>query len=435
MLQKRSPLISCIIPVYNKEKYLKRALDSALNQTLSNFEIISIDDASTDNSLNILREFEAKDERVIVLEQNENVGAAVSRNRGLKMASGKYVIFLDADDFFYPDMLRKAYTLIDDNEAEIVLFSYCEKRMNAEGKFIRSAKSVFPNKQIQTPEDFASVLFKINSAPWNKLVDIRLLKEREIEFQSLPNCNDVFWSLAVLFSAKKIVVSDAVLVEYYIGQKGCLSNRREKQKHYIIEAFDKVLDFLLKNHFSEEIIFMYIRYVLYQYLAIITSENYTEEVKEDIGNCFRNSNLLKYINGMVETNDGFYDIEKALLKNIESGKVKTIYGYFSDAVGDIMKKAKINKRKVALWGCGIRGKKLLDELDKQERQIDYVIDMSETVRKETYKGYRIYSYAQVKDAVDIIVITNSGLMSEICQNAEGKLVIDLYTYCSFDFKN
>ena len=89
------PKISVIIPVYNVEKYIKNCLDSLINQTFDNFEIILIDDASNDNSLKMIKEYQKKDSRVIVFEQKENFGAAIARNKGIELARGKYIQFLE----------------------------------------------------------------------------------------------------------------------------------------------------------------------------------------------------------------------------------------------------------------------------------------------------------------------------------------------------
>ena len=102
-----TPKISVIIPVYNAEKYLEKCLDSILQQTFREIEVICGDDGSQDASKQILRRYASQDARVIVVEQ-KNMYAGVARNRGMELAKGKYLIFLDADDFFHPDMLRRA---------------------------------------------------------------------------------------------------------------------------------------------------------------------------------------------------------------------------------------------------------------------------------------------------------------------------------------
>ena len=100
-----NPMVSVIIPVYNAEAYLEECLDSVVNQTLKNIEIICVNDGSTDNSLDILKEYQEKDDRVIIINQ-ENQGAGVARNQGIKVAKGNYLSILDADDFFELNMLE-----------------------------------------------------------------------------------------------------------------------------------------------------------------------------------------------------------------------------------------------------------------------------------------------------------------------------------------
>lgn len=101
-MEKITPKVSIIVPVYNVENYLRKCLDSLINQTLKNIEIICINDGSTDNSLSILEEYASKDERIIVINQ-ENAGVSSARNRGLEIATGEYIAFVDADDSVTPD--------------------------------------------------------------------------------------------------------------------------------------------------------------------------------------------------------------------------------------------------------------------------------------------------------------------------------------------
>ena len=127
--------VSVIIPVYNTEKYLRECLDSVLNQTLREIEVICVDDGSTDNSLQILKEYQKKDERVIIIEQ-ENSGAAVARNKALNVAKGEFIAFIDADDY-YPDerVLKDLYFAVKDKKVYIAggsLENFTDKDINTE---------------------------------------------------------------------------------------------------------------------------------------------------------------------------------------------------------------------------------------------------------------------------------------------------------------
>ena len=110
--------ISVIIPVYNVEQYLRECLESVINQTLSELEIICINDGSTDSSLDILREYEQKDNRIIVINK-DNEGQAAARNIGISMAKGEYIGFLDSDDYIDSNFYEKLYNAAKKYKADI----------------------------------------------------------------------------------------------------------------------------------------------------------------------------------------------------------------------------------------------------------------------------------------------------------------------------
>ena len=115
--------VSVIIPVYNAQQYLKQCLDSICQQTLHEIEIICIDDGSTDDSLRILQEYTKKESRLQILTQ-KNQGAGAARNCGLRAAKGLYLSFLDADDFFEPNMLEEALNEIETYKADFICFRF-----------------------------------------------------------------------------------------------------------------------------------------------------------------------------------------------------------------------------------------------------------------------------------------------------------------------
>ena len=115
------PVVSVILPCYNASRHLRQCLDSILRQTLSSIEILCVDDGSTDDTLSILRDYQSTDPRIRVICQ-ENAGAGAARNAGLALSSGTYLSFLDADDFFEPDMLEKAVAAAEEYRADYVVF-------------------------------------------------------------------------------------------------------------------------------------------------------------------------------------------------------------------------------------------------------------------------------------------------------------------------
>ena len=115
--------VSVVMAVYNAERYLRQALGSVCAQTLKEIEIICVDDGSTDGSMEILKEFAGQDDRIKILQHLEKTdGAAAARNMGLQAAKGEYLSFLDADDWFEPDMLEKAYEKASLQELDVLIF-------------------------------------------------------------------------------------------------------------------------------------------------------------------------------------------------------------------------------------------------------------------------------------------------------------------------
>ena len=191
-----TPKISVIIPVYNAEKYLEKCLDSILQQTFREIEVICVDDGSQDASKQILRRYASQDARVIVVEQ-KNMYAGVARNRGMELAKGKYLIFLDADDFFHPDMLRRAYACSEQYRADITIFNVkCfsdQTKITFKGKWLYN-KDLIPQKQPFSMHDIYSQIFQITTAaPWNKLFNREFIQREQILFQGTRSTNDVYF--------------------------------------------------------------------------------------------------------------------------------------------------------------------------------------------------------------------------------------------------
>lgn len=112
--------VSVIIPAYNAEKYIKMTVESIINQTLKEIEVIIINDGSTDNTLSIINELEKKDDRIIII-NNENKGVSYSRNIGIKKSRGEYLAFIDADDWIEKNYLKDTYNIAEKQELDIVL--------------------------------------------------------------------------------------------------------------------------------------------------------------------------------------------------------------------------------------------------------------------------------------------------------------------------
>lgn len=184
-------MISVIIPVYNVEDYLHVCLNSILKQSYEDFEIICIDDASTDSSLEILEYFTKKDSRVKILKNDSNRGPGFSRNRGLDEAKGKYISFLDGDDWFSQDAFEILVEKAEKDNLDLLLFKnivyYEETReFGMEAYYDMEFMNEFENKIFNHWDLDKTKLFVMSNAPWNKFYLKSFLDENNIRF---PNEN------------------------------------------------------------------------------------------------------------------------------------------------------------------------------------------------------------------------------------------------------
>lgn len=247
--------VSVIIPVYNTSLYLNECLDSVLNQSLKEIEVICVDDGSDDDSLKILKEYEKKDCRIKVLTQNHRGGGA-ARNKGLEIATGEYLSFLDSDDFFESNMLESIYARCKKAHADIGVFRV--KRYDNNTKKIISDKTSFveknmPSKLAFSPLDMQKNIFNtFQTWPWNKLFRRHFIEKEGIKFQEISRTNDMYFVNTALVRAKRITALPKELVNYRVGT----TNNCQATNHLAPTDFFKALlalqDELIENFSNKE---------------------------------------------------------------------------------------------------------------------------------------------------------------------------------------
>lgn len=235
--------VSIIVPVYNVEKYLRKCIDSLINQTLNDIEIICINDGSTDKSLKILKEYKNKDSRIILLNQ-ENLGQSVARNRGIEIAKGEYLGFVDPDDWIDLDYYEKLYNAASTNDTDIAV-----------GGIIRVTgikKKKFLNFEKETLTDNTKLKFELCDVPeksyiWNKIYKTQKLKEINLKFEEGRIFEDcIFTPQALFFLGKMVTVPNTY---YYYLRRGnsTVKQRSEKANADSIYAHKKASEFI-KEH-------------------------------------------------------------------------------------------------------------------------------------------------------------------------------------------
>jgi len=222
--------ISVIIPVYNSEKYLRACLDSVTRQTLREIEIICVDDGSTDSSGEILRAYASRDRRVKIISQ-KNSGAGAARNAGLALAQGEYLSFLDADDFFAPQMLEEAYANAAENRADVIVFG-CDFYDEAGGGYTECTysihKKLLPERQPFAGTDVKKDVFKLFVGwAWDKLFRAEFVRANSLHFQEQRTTNDALFVFCGVVRAERIVTLPGSYAHHRRVQ-GTLSVTREK---------------------------------------------------------------------------------------------------------------------------------------------------------------------------------------------------------------
>lgn len=199
--------ISVIIPVYNCSTYLQECLDSVFGQSLNDIEVICVDNGSVDESLEILHEYASVHSNIRILHQNAQ-GAGLARNLGLRHANGEYVIFLDGDDFFDPNLLRDAYEQATSTNADVVLFGgriFDDAISKMGDKLLYINPELLPNSTVFSSLEIPDSIFQVtNPAAWNKLFKRSFIQSIDLQFQDLPNSNDLFFTYSALAVAQKI---------------------------------------------------------------------------------------------------------------------------------------------------------------------------------------------------------------------------------------
>lgn len=240
--------ISIIIPVYNVEKYLKRCLDSIINQTFKDLEIICINDGSTDDSQKILDEYAAKDPRIKVLNQKKS-GPSTARNLGISLASGEYISFIDSDDWIDLDFYEKLYTSAKKYDADIAIAGII--RLNAHRrKFLLN----IPEEKIYTNTDEK---FKICNCPdlnytCNKIYKLGKIKKFELKFKEGVVYEDIIYTPQVIYYLDKLVTVPNTYYYYWRTPNSIVATKSKAFKDNMEYAKNLASDFIKAHNINVE---------------------------------------------------------------------------------------------------------------------------------------------------------------------------------------
>lgn len=245
--------LSIVIPVYNIERYLPCCLDSILNQDFSDFEIICINDGSKDGSLEVLKSYKQKDNRIIIVDK-ANEGSGVARNYGLNIARGEFVYFVDGDDSLIDGALSKIVQVAEDNYLDILIFGAysCYDKIQRKGSYSvdRLPKKFF--NRLFSLKDIKSDIFKFPTTAWTKLYRREFLIDNNVKFQEIKVGQDQLLFCHSFIKAERIMIYPENIYRYRKNREGSVTSTKFKCNYSPIYVFDAIEKLLKSENLTKE---------------------------------------------------------------------------------------------------------------------------------------------------------------------------------------
>lgn len=238
------PLVSVIIPVYNVEQYLEECLDSVVNQGYSNIEIITINDGSTDDSLKILESYQEQYDKIKVVNK-ENSGQSDSRNKGIDLATGRYLIFLDSDDYLLTNTIENLVPELENNNLDLIRYSaepFADQVNYPIYKKQYDFDKYFTPKKVYNKEDFLSVNLKAYStSPCLFIVKKDVLTKNEIKFKSGIQHEDELFTLEVFLNVDSASYDPTAYYKRRYRENSVMTTNKNKNLKKSFDAYCVVL--------------------------------------------------------------------------------------------------------------------------------------------------------------------------------------------------
>ncbi|MCI7189011.1 MAG: glycosyltransferase [Fusobacterium mortiferum] len=232
--------ISVIIPVYNVEKYIGQCLDSIVNQTYKNLEIIIVNDGTKDNSMRVVEKY-LSDKRIKIINK-ENGGLSSARNKGMEEVTGEYISFVDSDDWIELDTYERLIKNLTNED--VIIFNHSRVE-DSTGEVIES-KHIKDNEMIELQENFRYLYAKIAHSCWNKLYKTEYVRKNNFKFLEILY-EDVFWNIQIIYSTTNIKLLNESFYNYRINRKGSIMQNRKNNDVEYIKRQEKAYNTILED--------------------------------------------------------------------------------------------------------------------------------------------------------------------------------------------
>ena len=279
-----NPKVSIIVPIYNSEKYMNKCIESILNQTLTEIEIILVNDGSTDNSGKIIDNYAKKDNRIKVIHQ-QNSGPSVARNKGISTAKGKYIGFVDSDDYIESTMYEELYNNANSKNIEVAMCSYNEKHLYNKAKYVIKANldsgSIYEKEDIKN--NIISTFSKNDNygfySLWNKIYLKEWLLKSNLELDVNRDHGEDWWfNINVFSKLNSFVYIDKELYNYVHSNNNSLMVKyRENQFDLFLDGRLKMKEIMPKEYmdydeFNKRFIYEFSSYIIRTFKEVKNKE-------------------------------------------------------------------------------------------------------------------------------------------------------------------
>lgn len=440
--------ISIIMPLYNAQKYLCECLDSVFAQNFCDFELICIDDCSTDETMKILQNYSRAEHRMKIFSNKEHRGAAYSRNKGMKEAGGRYLAFLDGDDVFDSDLLMLSYHKAVDSDADVVVYrSVCvtsdrihqKIHNNLDQGFIkRYCEQTFMISELSSHE---YLLF--SSVPWDKIYKREFIIREKLEFQNLQSCNDCYFVNMSLLLAEKITFLDTDKPLVYARMHDTpsrISYRRDPMCAYWAE--EKIWDELLLRGKAKILFRHYFTRMYFHFCMVVRNTKdlmqakaFYQFLQKDGIASLQNMDRISYANLDAYIKEGLHRFVSESYETRwfdEEDKVQLCMYCNVDKIRNMFKEWKAEAKRIGLWGIERNAYFFLNLCNQYNLEVDEVMD-----RDTGKQGQKILKFPEICSPqtgypkVQIILFTKGNVMEEAKKIIDNRTDIELINLISY----
>lgn len=424
--------VSIITPVYNSEKYLKEALDCILNQILLEFELIIVDDGSTDGTNEIIQSYIELDDRIIFMRNEKNMGAAYSRNRALNSVKGKYCIFLDSDDVFDPNLLMELFLCAENNNVDVVLCDYAQVVSSGIGIERHSDHNDVFKRLL------CSKVFSVSEMPFyycdilptslgGFFVKTDFIRNQGISFQNLRSSNDVYFTFISILLAGRTIWLDHYKVMWHQRihfDEGRISSHRKLNDEF--SALKLVGDRLKERGQIESIYPVYlIKCLIYFAKSVINCQDIAE--KTEYFDFIRNEGIFEIISLCNTTYSALTRIIDDYLVKYQNCDMN--FEWFTEwydrhiGIEALLRKEEsaikeaLTNENIIIWGGGHNGRIFAEFCDRNNISIKMVLDKALDSSNNFIKNIMVTNHYS-PDPSELIVITPNNNIDIVNQCAE-----------------